>query len=255
METGGIDPVTIGLLAIAGFVASFIDSQVGGGGVITLPSLLLAGLPPHVALATNKLGGTASAFVASANYIHKGAVPLDRALKLAPLAFVGGLLGVLLVLRVSGDFLLPVILALMGGMTLYVLLRPSFGRDDRPAAEAWRLPVMALCAFAIGTYDGVLGPGTGSFLLVALVGLLGYGFRRAAALGRVLNLASNVAALSLFAALGYVDWVVGLPMAVTMAAGGWLGSHTTIRHGDRVIKPLFVGVTLLLMARLAMRIL
>ncbi len=249
-----MDTETILLLAAAGFVASFIDSQVGGGGVITLPALLAAGLPPHMALGTNKLGGTSSAFVASINYVHKGAVPRRLALVLGPLSFVGGLLGVWLVLRMDGSFLIPVVLGLMVAMTLYVLLRPSFGKEDHDVVGRWRLPVMALCALIIGTYDGILGPGTGSFLLVALVGLLGFGFRKAAALGRILNLGSNVAALSYFAAVGLVDWQVGLPMAVSMAAGGWVGSHTTLRHGDRVIKPLFVVITVALMVRLLVRL-
>ncbi|HLF16818.1 MAG TPA: TSUP family transporter, partial [Candidatus Thermoplasmatota archaeon] len=159
--------------------------------------------------------------------------------------------GVWLVLRTDGSFLVPVVILLMAAMTLYVLLRPNLGADDRPVAGAWRLAAMALAALLIGTYDGILGPGTGSFLLISLVGFLAFGFRKAAALGRVLNLASNVAALSYFAWAGHVDWAVGLPMAASMAVGGWVGSHTTLRHGDRVVKPLFVAVTLALMVRLS----
>lgn len=245
-----VDPWTIALLAAAGFIASFIDAQVGGGGVITLPSLLLAGLPPHLALGTNKLGGTASALVASANYLHKGTVPLRDALRFAPLAFAGGLLGVWLVLQVDARGIVPVVMGLMVLMAAYVLLRPGFGVVDQLRASTWHPWAMAAAALAIGTYDGILGPGTGSFLLFAIVGLLGYGFRRAAGLGRILNLASNVAALGYFAAAGQVDWAVGSPMAASMALGGYVGSRATIRHGDRYLKPLFVAMTAVLLVSL-----
>ena len=242
-------------LAAIGLLASFIDSQVGGGGVITLPALVAAGLPPQLALGTNKLGGTASALVASANYLRSGAVPLRAVLLLAPLSFLGGAIGVWAVLHSDGSWLLPVVLVLMGAMMLYVLLRPRFGAEDHLAAGPWPMAAMALAALDIGTYDGILGPGTGSMLLFAIVSLLGYGFRRAAALGRVLNLASNASALAYFVLADRVAWSVGLPMAASMAVGGWLGSHTTLKHGDRYLKPLFVAVTLALMARLGWQLL
>lgn len=248
-----MEPVTIALLVAAGFVASFIDAQVGGGGVITLPALLAAGLPPHLALGTNKLGGTSSALLASINYLRSGAVPLRHALLFAPLSFVGGAVGVWIALQSDGSWLIPVILAVMAAMTLYVLLRPRFGTTDTLRPGPWPLVAMGLAALDIGTYDGLLGPGTGSMLLFAIVAFLGYGFRRAAGLGRVLNLASNASAIAYFAWAGQVDWSVGIPMAISMAIGGWIGAHVTLKHGDRVIKPLFVAISLALMARLAGR--
>lgn len=243
------------LLAAVGFVASFIDSQVGGGGVLTLPSLLLIGLPPHMALGTNKLGGTASALVASANYLRAGLVPWHHAAPLAPLSLAGGALGVWLVLRTDASWLVPVVIVLMAVMAAYVLLRPRFGTADRLMPGFWPLAAMAMAALLIGTYDGVLGPGTGSLLLFALVSLVGYGFRRAAALGRVLNLASNASALAYFAWADSIDWAVGLPLAASMAVGGYVGSRVTLRHGDRVVRPLFVAMTLVLLGALAWRLL
>lgn len=245
-----MDAWIIALLAVVGFGSSFIDSQVGGGGVISLPALLLAGLPGPVALGTNKLGGTASALTASSNYLHKGAVPLRAVITYAPLAFVGGLVGVWAVLHSDATWLTPVIMVVMAAMAVYVLVRPRFGADDHATPGLLPAVAMGLAALDIGTYDGILGPGTGSMLIFALVGLLGYGFRRAAALGRVLNLASNVAALGYWAGAGMVDWSVGIPMATAMAGGGWVGSHTTLRHGEKVVKPLFEVVTLLLLLRL-----
>ncbi len=250
-----MEPWTIALLAVVGFGSSFIDSQVGGGGVISLPALLLAGLPPQVALGTNKLGGTASALVASANYLHKGAVPIRHALLFAPLALVGGAVGVWAVLRSDASWIVPVIMLFMAAMAVYVLVRPRFGAQDHIRPGMLPLVAMGLAAVNIGTYDGMLGPGTGSMLIFALVGLLGYGFRRAAALGRVLNLASNVSALAFWIVVGMVDWSVGIPMALAMAAGGWVGSRTTLKHGDKVVKPLFEVVTLVLLVSLAYRFL
>lgn len=250
-----MEAATLAFLAAAGFVASFIDSQVGGGGVISLPALLAAGLPPHLALGTNKLAGTAASFSASVNYGRSGAVPWRDAARWMPLSFVGALLGVYVVLHVAGTFLLGAVLVLMAAMTAYVLLRPAFGKEDRlrPATRPEAL-AMAACALAIGIYDGFLGPGTGSFLLFVVVALLGYGFRKAAALGRVLNFASNAAALAYFVAAGQVLWEAGIPMALAMLAGGWTGSHVGLKHGDRWLKPLFVAITLALMVRVAGRV-
>ena len=249
-----MDPGTLAFLAGAGFVASFIDSQVGGGGVITLPALLAAGLPPAAASATNKVGGTSSALFASANYVRSGLVPRRRVLLLAPLSLLGGAVGVWAFLHSDPAWLLPTVLVVMGAMAAYVLLRPKFGAADQPVLGVLPLVAMALACIDIGTYDGLLGPGTGSFLLFALVSLLGYGFRRAAALGRVLNLASNVSALAYWVVSGHVVWAVGIPMGISMAAGGWVGSHVTLKHGDRYLKPLFLVITAALMLRLAGRL-
>ncbi|MEK6986407.1 MAG: TSUP family transporter [Candidatus Thermoplasmatota archaeon] len=246
-----MEPLTLVFLLAAGFVASFIDSQVGGGGVITLPAYLLVGLPPQVALGTNKVGGTASALVASINYLRSGAVPVRQALLLLPLSILGGAIGVWAVLHSSADWLVPAIMAIMVAMAAYVLLRPRFGTEERIQAGWMPMAAMALAALDIGTYDGILGPGTGSLLLFAIVGFLGYNFRRAAALGRVLNLGSNVSALTYFVVAGKVDWSLAVPMAISMGIGGWVGSHTTLKHGDRFLKPLFVAITLALLARLA----
>ncbi len=247
MEAG-----TLTLLVAAGFVASFIDSQVGGGGVITLPAYLLAGLPPQIALGTNKVGGTASALVASVNYLRSGAVPVRRALTLVPLSIVGGAVGVWAVLHSSATWLTPAVLVVMGAMMVYVLVRPRFGAEDHLAAGVLPLVAMALAALDIGVYDGILGPGTGSMLLFAIISFLGYGFRRAAGLGRVLNLGSNLSAVTYYIVAGRVDWAVAAPMAVSMGVGGWVGSHVTLKHGDRWLKPLFVAITLVLLGRLAL---
>lgn len=246
---------TLVFLALAGFVAAFIDSQVGGGGVISLPALLAVGLPPHLALGTNKFGATAASLSASVNYGRSGAVPWKEAALWMPLAFGGSLFGVWLVLRIEGEHLLAIVLVLMAAMAAYTLLRPSFGKVDRLRLPTGREMLgMSAMALLIGTYDGFLGPGTGSFLLFAIVAILGYGFRKAAALGRVLNFASNAGALSYFLGRGLIMWEYALPMAAATLVGGWVGSHVGLKHGDRWLKPLFVAITLALMVRVGGRL-
>jgi uncharacterized membrane protein YfcA len=250
-----VDGLLIAFLVAVGFVSSFIDSQVGGGGVMSLPALLVVGLPPTLALGTNKLGGTSSALIASSNYLHKKAVPLRQAAWFAPLSFVGGAIGVWAVLHSDATWLRPAIVVVMLAMGAYVLLRPRFGTADQPRLGHWPVAAMALAALDIGTYDGLLGPGTGTMLIFAIIAFLGYGFRKAAALGRVLNLGSNLSALAYYAWSGNVAWAVGLPMAASMALGGYVGSHTTLRHGDRFLKPMFVAITGALLLRLLWQLL
>lgn len=246
-----VEPAALAFLVAAGFVASFVDAIVGGGGVITLPALIAAGLPPHVALGTNKLAATGASASATWNYARHGVLLLPLVALLVPFSLVGAVLGAATVVRLPGDLVRGLVAAVVVAMTLYVLLRPRFGEEDafsgvRPATVARG----AALALAIGFYDGFLGPGTGSFLLFGLVALLGFGFLRAAAHGRVLNLASNLAALAFFAAKGYVDYRVGLPMMAAMLVGGFAGSRFGIRHGTKWIKPLFVAMAGALAARL-----
>lgn len=247
-----VEPFSLLILVVAGFVASFIDAQVGGGGIITLPAYLLVGLPPHQALGTNKVGGTASALVASINYVRSGLVGLEEVLRYVGFSLVGGAVGVYLALGTDGRYLIPAVLVVMVAMTLWILLRPAFGKTEssRPLWMAW---AMAGAALLIGLYDGILGPGTGSMLLVAIVALLGFTYRQASGLGRVLNLGSNVSALTYFVISNQVDWSLGIPMAVSMGIGGYVGSHVNLRHGDKTLKPLLVVVSLLLMGLLVYR--
>lgn len=247
-----VDPSTIAFLVAAAFVAAFIDSIVGGGGVITLPALLATGMPPHLALGTNKLAATGASLTASTQYLRHGAADLARLKVWFPLAVLGSLAGVVVVLQVPGSLIRGLVLAVMAGMTAYVLLRPRFGAGGAVVAVTGpQLAAGAAVALGVGFYDGFLGPGTGSFLLFGLVATQSFPFLAAAANGRVLNFGSNLAALVLFALFGQVDWLVGLPMVPAMVAGGFVGSRFGIRHGHKWIRPLFVVMTLALMARLA----
>lgn len=247
-----MEPAVLALLVIAAFLAAFIDSIVGGGGVISLPALLAAGLPPHLALGTNKLAATGASLMATVRYTQAGLVDLRTALALIPLSVVGAFLGAMAVLALDAGFVRALVIAVMVAMLLYVLFRPRLGHEDRLAGLTPHLFLaLGSVALAVGFYDGFLGPGTGSLLLFAFLSVGRFDFRRAAAHGRILNFASNLAALALFALRGEVLYEVGLPMMAAMLAGAYFGSAFGIRHGTRWVKPLFVAMVLAILARLA----
>jgi uncharacterized protein len=241
----------LALLVLAAFVAAFIDSIVGGGGVISLPSLLIAGLPPHLALGTNKLAATGASSMATIRYTQAGVVVLKLALGLIPFAVLGSFLGAATVLRLDGRFIKTVVMLVMVVMTVYVLLRKQFGHENRfTTITRGQFATSAALCLLIGFYDGFLGPGTGSLLLFVFLGVQGFDFVRAAGHGRVINFATNLAALTLFALRGVVDYRVGVPMMFSMMAGAYVGSHFGLRHGKRWIKPLFVAMTSVILLRL-----
>lgn len=232
-------------LLLAAFVAGFVDSIVGGGGAITLPALLATGMPPHLAVGTNKVVGTGASTIATLNYARAGKTdPLIW--RLAPLALLASVAGALAILRIDGQWILWAVMAMMVLITVYVAWNPRFGQDGRN----WRnIGWLAALAVAVGFYDGLLGPGTGNLLLFGLVAL-GMTKMQASTNGRVLNWASNIGALALFAALGNIDWSVGLLMAVGTVTGGWMGSQFNIKTEAKWVRPLFIAVAVALLLRL-----
>ena len=236
------------MLAAAAFGAGFVDAIAGGGGVITLPALLFAGLPPHLALGTNKgqsVFGSASALV---RYARSGLLDVELAKLTFPLGLVGSALGAQLVLLVSSASLRGIVIVLLVGVAVFLALQGGPGAPRAPVSRP-RLVAGAL-ALGLGAYDGFFGPGVGTFLIVALVALLGRTLDRASADAKAVNFASNLAALALFASRGVVIWSVALPMAVAQAAGAWLGAHVTVRGGARVVRPVALLVVAGLVAKL-----
>ncbi len=239
------------LLAIAGFLAGFIDSIVGGGGIITLPALLATGMPPHLAVGTNKVAGTGASGMASLQYARAGLLEKKLVWTTVPVAALAAALGAIAVLQVDADLIVGLVVIAMVAIIAYVLARPSFGTQDKfTGLVASTLVASTILALIVGFYDGFLGPGTGNFLLFGLVAIHGFPFLRAAAHGRVINFASNVGALILFASLDNIDWTLGLTMAAATMTGAYVGSHANIRSGARFVRPLFVIVALLLLGRL-----
>jgi len=237
------------LLAVAAFVAGFIDSIAGGGGLITVPALLLAGYGPVQTLATNKLQSLFGSGSATLAYAKRGLVDLKTQGSQAVMSAIGAALGALVAAHVPASLLRAALPVLLVAIAVYFALKHDLSDDDRHR----RLPAAAF-AFgfvpAIGFYDGVFGPGTGSFFMLGFVALAGYGVLKATAHTKLLNFASNVGAFAVFAFAGVVDWRVGLVMGAAQFAGARIGAHTAIRGGARLIRPLLVIVCVALAIRL-----
>jgi uncharacterized membrane protein YfcA len=243
-----MDTQLIALLMVAAFIAGTIDAMAGGGGLITIPALLAAGIPPVVALGTNKLQSACGTAGATFAFWRAGHIDLRRFLRPALASFVGAAGGAALVQMIDPGFLaglLPVLLIAMAG---YFLFGPKLSDVDTHVRLA---PAGLLLSVAgIGLYDGFFGPGTGSFFTLLLVAAAGMGATRAVAHTKLLNLASNVAGLGVLIAGGHVLWTLGLAMAIASVAGGQLGAGMAIRWGGRAIKPLLVVISLALTVKL-----
>ncbi|GLK62739.1 TSUP family transporter [Paracoccus kondratievae] len=242
------------LLAGAAFAAGFVDAIAGGGGLITVPALLLAGLPPAQALATNKVQGVFGAATAAISYARRGLVDLRHQIRAAAVAFLGGLIGALLVTWIPTQALrygLPVVLI---GIAAFFALKPGLDDTDRVrriSPALFTATVVPVIAF----YDGLLGPGTGSFFMLGFVMLAGYGILKATAHTKLLNFASNLGGLIAFAVVGKPLWLLGAIMAVAQIAGAMLGARLAMRIGAKVIKPLLVVTSTLLALRLIWQLL
>jgi uncharacterized membrane protein YfcA len=247
-----MDHLTIGLIVflfVSGFIASFIDSTVGGGGLVALPALLLTGLPPAMALGTNKLASSLSSLTSTLSYLKSGKVDFRLTRWLFPLSLVGSILGADLARQLPSEFLKPLVVVLLIAVTVYTLLKKDFGmRSQRRALKAGLILGVAAVALVIGFYDGFFGPGTGSFLIFLFL-FLGYDYVQASGNAKVLNFGSNVGALATFAYLHAVDYRYGLIMGVAMILGAVAGSQVAIRKGAAYVRPIFICVTLLLIGK------
>ncbi|TVY00388.1 TSUP family transporter [Cohnella terricola] len=247
-----MDELNLGMLLfliVAGYIAAFIDSVVGGGGLISLPALLLSGLPPSVALGTNKLAGTMSSLTSSISFMASGKIDVQLVKKLFPLALVGSAAGAYTVAFIPSSFLKPLVVVMLIAVTVYTAFKKNWG-DRSTYRGLTKNAAIATAAIAavIGYYDGFFGPGTGSFLIFAFL-LLGFDFVLAAGNAKALNFASNIGSLLMFIALGKVNYVYGLPMGLAMVAGALTGSRLAIRKGSAYVKPLFFLVTALLIGK------
>jgi uncharacterized membrane protein YfcA len=245
---------TVLLLALAALLAGAVDAIGGGGGLVTVPALLAAGLPPALALGTNKGQSVFGSGAALLRYARAGLVDGRVARVSFPAGLAGSLGGAALVLLVPPAALRPVVLGLLVAVAIALAFRPA-----APAARATRprrhLGVAVAIAAAIGAYDGFFGPGTGTFLIFAFAWFFDARYQEASADAKVVNFASNLAAVGLFAARGVVLWPIALPMAAGQFAGGLLGAHLAVRGGDRVVRLVVLGVVAALVAKLALDLL
>jgi uncharacterized membrane protein YfcA len=242
----------VAYLVPLGFCAGLIDSIAGGGGLVSVPALLAANLPPHLVIGTNKGQSTLGNVGSFASYWRLGNVDRDR----APVAFVAGLaggsVGALALLSVRPEPLRPIILGLLAFAGLVVLLRGRLGRGPSRAPDlAHPLLVLAPLAFGLGVYDGFFGPGVGSLLIAAFTLVFGDSLTRASGNAKVANLGSNVAALLVFAWRGTVIWAFALPMALANVAGAMLGSRLAFSRGDRFVRAVVLAVVGVILAKTA----
>jgi hypothetical protein len=241
----------LALLCGAAFFAGLVDAMAGGGGLISLPALLAAGIPPHFALGTNKAQSCLGTTFSTGRYLRHGHVQAPIALTAAAAALAGSYLGSRAALALPSEKLSVILPPLIVLVAVVTFVRKDFGAQDsftEPLPKHFLLA--AATGLAIGFYDGFFGPGTGTFLAFAFVFLFGFGFGRATGNTKVVNLASNLAAVVAFGLSGKVYLAVALPMGAANIAGNWLGAGLAIRGGARVIKPVFGFVLLLLLARI-----
>jgi uncharacterized membrane protein YfcA len=238
----------IAWLVAAAFVAGMIDAVAGGGGLITIPALLAAGVPPVAALATNKLQATLGTAGAVLAFARKGHIDLKRFAVPTVASLAGAALGALLLTQIDPGFLAGVLPMLLIAMAVYFLAAPRMSDEDRRSRGG---PVLLFTmALLIGGYDGFFGPGTGSFFTTALVAVFGFGLIRAVAHAKLLNLASNLAGLIVLMCGGHVLWLLGLSMAAASIAGGQLGAYGAMRFGAGAARPMLIVMSLALTAKL-----
>ena len=244
-----MEPSLIAALVAAAAAAGFVDAIAGGGGLITVPVLMLAGLSPEQALATNKVQGSFGAATAAFSYGRSGLVDLRRQVPTAALAFAAGGAGAALVTALPTDLLRVALPVLLIGIARFFALKPGLNDLDRTARL--RPALFALTAVPlIGFYDGLIGPGAGAFYMLAFVTLGGFGILKATAHTKLLNFASNIGGLTVFALTGHPLWIAGLAMGAGQILGAALGSRLAMRVGARVIKPLLVVTSTALALRL-----
>jgi uncharacterized membrane protein YfcA len=236
---------TLALLALAGLFAGFVDAVVGGGGLVQLPALVLAfpGAAPVQVLATNKLAGTCGTSISSLTYYRRVRPDPRTFLPLMAVAFLGSAAGAVAASHLPKAAFNPIILVALVLVGAYVLLTPDLGEVTELRWTGHRhLGAAVLTGLVVGFYDGALGPGTGSFFVFALVGLLGYSFLEASAKARLANWATNVAALLVFTTQGAVMWRVGLVVGACNLAGSYLGARAAVSRGSRFVRVFFVVV-------------
>lgn len=237
------DLIVLGLLFLAGLLAGFVDSIVGGGGLISVPAMLLTNLPPSVALGSNKLSGIFGSTSATINFIRKGKVDVVLVKKLIPLTFLGAISGAVLVVSIPPLYLKPLVIVLLIGVTAFVLLKKDWGEvSTYNGANKKILWLSGLAALSIGFYDGFIGPGTGTFLIFAFI-LVGFDFIFASGNAKVLNMASNWAALLVFLYLGQVNFAYGLISGLGQVIGAWIGSSLAIKKGTGLVRIVFLTTT------------
>lgn len=235
---------TIVLVLVAGFSAGWVDAVVGGGGLLQLPALLLVpGISPVQALATNKLGSIFGTTTSAVTYYRRVHPDLRTALPMAGVALVGSFGGAILAASLPSSVFKPVIVAALVAVAVFTALKPTVGTLTKLKHQGVRHHGTAAgIGLVIGFYDGLIGPGTGSFLIIAMVTLLGYSFLGASAKAKIVNMATNFGALMFFLPNGSILWGLGLLLGAANMAGGYLGSRMAVSRGSTFVRVVFLVV-------------
>ncbi|PCE16483.1 hypothetical protein AUC47_01160 [Microbacterium sp. SZ1] len=251
----GLEQLTWGtliLIVVAAFAAGWIDAVVGGGGLLQLPALLLIpGISPIQALATNKLASVFGTATSSVTYYRRAKPDIRTALPMAGIALAGSFGGAAVATVLPAAAFKPIIVVALLAVALFTAFRPQMGAATKLRFSGRKHHLMAgLAGLVIGFYDGLIGPGTGTFLVISLVALLGYDFLQASAKAKIVNLATNTGALLLFIPHGAVLWLLGGILAIANVAGSYLGSRMAISRGATFIRVVFLLVVVALIAKL-----
>ena len=241
---------TLAILVLVAFIAGFIDAIAGGGGLLTIPALLTAGLPPHLALGTNKLSSSFGSAAASYTFYRRKLFDPSQWRNALIGTALGALLGAAMAQWVPSAWLNQLLPAVVFACGLYLLLGKTPAAPllaDAPIAKGRQWPQ----SLSLGFYDGVAGPGTGAFWTVSSLLLYPLDLVRASGVARSMNFVSNICALSVFIISGQVAWLLGICMGLALMVGAFLGARTAIKGGSKFIRPIFILVVLGLTVRLA----
>lgn len=241
------------------FLAGFVDSVAGGGGLISLPAYLFVGIPIHTASGTNKVVNGIGTAMAAGKFIRSGKVRLREAVWAAGAALGGAALGVRLALWCPERVLRLLVLLALPAVAFVLAVKKEFGREDAAPARRWgrrKEAVLSVCiGFGIGLYDGMIGPGTGTFLIMAFTLVLGMDLLTASGCAKVVNLSSNVASAVMWIASGNVLWAVVAPAAASSVLGNWCGARYAIRGGSGKVRSMIFVVLALLFVKLGWELL
>lgn len=243
---------TLLMVALAGLSAGWIDAVVGGGGLLQLPVLLMVpGITPVQALATNKMGSVFGTATSTLTYYRRVKPDLRTALPIAVVALAASFSGAIIATILPAEVIKPVIVLALIGVAVFTAARPQLGRASALKYTGRRHLFTALAiGLVIGFYDGILGPGTGTFLVISLAAVLGYDFLQASAKAKIVNLATNLGALAFFLPSGHILVGLGLVLGVANMIGGYLGARTAIRQGAGFIRVVFLCIVFVLIAKL-----
>ncbi len=244
-----LDSIALLVLFFSGLMAGFVDSIAGGGGIITLPALLAVGIPPHDALATNKLQSSFGSFTSAFNYARLGLMKPKELIVGIVFTFIGAAIGAIVVQYFKADSLVSFIIVMLVIIFIYTLLTPNLGSNTSTHKMPKNL-FYIIFGLAIGFYDGFFGPGTGSFWTMALVLLLGLNLKAATAQTKLFNFTSNIVSLVVFIYSGLVIWVAGLIMGVGQIIGAFLGSSLVHKKEVKFIRIFFLAIVALTIVKL-----